>query len=83
MARARTNHSAVRLADGRVLVSGGRDGSDVLGSTEIFDPGSGTWSSGPPLITPRYGHSSVLLSTGVVAVMNGSPNRLTSVELLW
>ncbi len=44
MAVARSEHGAVLLDDGRVLVAG-EDTSTVLGtSAEIYDPGTGTWA---------------------------------------
>ncbi len=64
MRSARMDHSAVLLADGRVLVAGG-DGVDpggtpagehhftTLRSAELYDPASGTWSAAPPMALAR------------------------------
>jgi hypothetical protein len=73
----RHKHDAVLLADGRVLVTGGSDERDDRGayrSTEVFDPASGTFSPGSPLVRPRYKHigSSVLLPTGAVLLAGGA-----------
>ena len=38
MNTARLDHTATRLSDGRVLVTGGRDDSGELASAEIYDP---------------------------------------------
>lgn len=40
---ARGQHSATLLADGRVLVVGGADGSGTLAESEVFDPLTTTW----------------------------------------
>lgn len=43
----RGNHLMIKLADGRVLTSGGIngfDGSNALHSTEIYDPTTGIWT---------------------------------------
>jgi hypothetical protein len=71
---ARAGHTVTCLPDGRVLVVGGHtnDGSGgytQLASTEIFDPDSGTWRDGPPLLDPREDHAAALLSDGAVLVV--------------
>ena len=70
----RTQHTATLLADGRVLVAGGRSQSatDALSSTELFDPTSGTWKPGPPMSTSRSNHTATLLSDGRVLVAGGT-----------
>ena len=46
MSQNRTDHAAVLLDDGRVLVVGGTgDAALVLDSSELFDPSTETWSS--------------------------------------
>jgi hypothetical protein len=62
MLQRRTLHTATLLVDGRVLISGGigSDGSTALSSTEIFDPNTGTFSSGP-LFDARVSHTSAQL----------------------
>ncbi|NJN14636.1 MAG: hypothetical protein HC813_03190 [Planctomycetes bacterium] len=79
MAAARSFASAVRLLDGRVLVTGGQ-GVDGLGNflvrddAEIYDPATGTWSpAATPMGRPRSHHGSFLLSTTDVLVMSGTP----------
>lgn len=57
MLQARCKHSAVLLKDGRVMVIGGSSDCDErsrIAQTEIFDPQTGQFSSGPTLLTPRY-----------------------------
>lgn len=77
MQRRRHKHDAVRLADGRVLVSGGadeRDSDGVYTDTEVYDPHTGTFTPGPALQRGRYKHatSSVLLPTGDVLLAGGA-----------
>jgi hypothetical protein len=74
----RHKHDGVVLLDGRVLITGGSDERDNEGAydtTELFDPGSGTFTAGPVMKRPRYKHngSSVLLPSGVVLIAGGAP----------
>ncbi|QBS44352.1 kelch repeat-containing protein [Nocardia sp. CS682] len=78
MTVARTAHSATRLADGRVLVAGGRaDRSSTTGtsaSAEIYDPDAETWTSIAPMNDARAAHQAVLLRDGRVLVIGGTAN---------
>ena len=64
MQHARVFHSMTLLPDGRVLVVGGEDPAGERNAphstTEIFDPGTETWSPGPDLSEPRFDHSATL-----------------------
>ncbi|MFE5911279.1 Kelch repeat-containing protein [Streptomyces wedmorensis] len=65
--------SAVRLADGRVLIAGG--GDDRLAAqdgTALFDPRSAAWTGAAPLREARRMHSTTLLADGRVLVAGGS-----------
>jgi hypothetical protein len=78
----RHKHDAVRLADGRVLITGGadrRDSDGVYGTTELFDPKTGAFSAGPALALPRYKHagSSILLPGGRVLIAGGAAQAET------
>ena len=73
----RHKHDAVLLRDGRVLVTGGADERDSRGTyntTELFDPGSGTFSAGPSMQRSRYKHngSATLLQDGTVLIAGGA-----------
>ena len=58
----RANHTATRLADGRILLVGGSQATDdFLAAVEILDPATGILSPAAPLHTPRHGHSATPL----------------------
>ena len=63
----RFKHFSVLLPDGRVLVIGGTpDDREILSTTEVYDPVSGSFKAGPDLLEPRY-----KLPGGAVAVAGG------------
>jgi hypothetical protein len=68
-------HAATLLRDGRVLVTGGSDGSRVLASAEVYDPRSGRFRAVRPLVTARYKHAAVALGDGRVLVVGGSDEQ--------
>lgn len=73
LATKRMLHTATRLDDGRILVTGGENYMDDgwTDSTEIYDPTSGTWIAVGPLNTGRSGHTVTLLNNGRVLVAGG------------
>ncbi len=78
----RHKHDAVRLRDGRVLITGGTDERDMDGvynSTELFDPTTATFSMGPAMVRPRYKHngSALLLQDGTVLMAGGAAQAET------
>jgi N-acetylneuraminic acid mutarotase len=75
----RSDHIAVRLNNGKVLVAGGAGEwtstpylRTVLTSAEIYDPDTGTWSASGNLNLPRRDHLATLLTDGRVLVTGGS-----------
>ncbi len=78
MAHARYKLSGVALRDGRALIVGGSDqypAGSRYDTTELFDPRSERFSTGPTMSQKRYKiHSSVvMLPNGNVLVAGGSP----------
>jgi N-acetylneuraminic acid mutarotase len=82
LAAPRSNHVAVALADGRVLIAGGGKSAPigqpsslaVTASAEIFDPKTKTFSAAAPLATPRSHFRAVLLADGTVLAAGGGAN---------
>jgi len=71
LAFARAGLSATTLLDGRVLAAGGTDGQNEQPAAEIFDPHAGQWiMEGRRMITPRTGHSAIVIphNNGVLFV---------------
>jgi len=73
MGSSRSDPTAVRLQDGRVLVIGGRSGEvgyqDDLKSAELYDPATGTWSATGSISKPLAG--AALLRDGKVLALVG------------
>jgi hypothetical protein len=75
----RTGAIAARLADGRVLIAGGRadeesDGSEMLGTAEVaglYDPATNAIISLAPMPEGRFGAAATLLADGSVLVVGG------------
>lgn len=70
----RSNHDAVLLADGRVLVVGGHGTTNgaALATAEVYDPSAHAWSAAGTMATGRAGTTSNVLPDGRVLVAGGS-----------
>ena len=71
MSTAREGHAGVRLANNKVLISGGSSGGVTLATSELYDPSAGTWTVVGPLhraVAPR-----LLERTGAPLERFGSP----------
>lgn len=80
MTTARAYHSATLLLNGTVLIACGFNPSTqtVLGSTEIYNPQSKTFSTGPST-TPKWGHTATLLQRAPTTVaLTSSSNPSTA-----
>lgn len=68
-------HAATRLADGRVLVAGGKTSSSPFtGGTnhaEVYDPLTNTWAATGSMAEVRANHAATLLSDGRAFVVSG------------
>jgi hypothetical protein len=71
MATSRAWHTATRLADGRVLVSGGENLRTDLTTAEIYTPKTGKFSPTGSMTAGRVYHAAALLSDGRVLVAGG------------
>ena len=74
----RHKHDGVLLPSGEVLITGGSDQLDDRGvyrSTELFNPGTGAFTPGPPMRLGRYKHAgtSLVLPSGLVLIAGGAP----------
>ena len=76
----RSSPAAAPLPNGRVLVVGGLDGSNMtLSSAEVFNPATGSFSSAGigPLITGRFSAAAAPLPGGKVLVAGGTNGAVT------
>jgi hypothetical protein len=83
MSRARSGHTATLLADGQVLVAGGRDAGGPHASAERYDPAADRWNPAGALGTARWLQTAVRLPGGDVLIIGGrdsSQNTLTGAE---
>ncbi len=82
----RKAHTATLLPSGKVLVTGGEHVSTVpfhsfdvkLSTTELFDPTTGTWASGPSMQTERTWATATLLANGRVLIAEAARVRTPS-----
>src|SRR5258708_34418516 len=70
MTQARTGAAAVRMTDGRVLITGGNGVNGALASAELFGP-TGSFSQVASMIHSRSEHVAVALEDGRVLVAGG------------
>src|SRR5207248_8123702 len=80
----RTGHAATALADGRVLITGGRHNAGIIVATaEVFDPANETSTAIGVLNTARIDHTATLLADGRVLIAGGTSvsGAVTSVEI--
>ena len=92
MGRQRTQHAAVLLNDGRVLLVGGAGVLQAgiqeqqlerpLIETDLFDPASATWSFAGDISTLRDYVAAAMLSDGSVLVAGGNDGKGTDTSVL-
>jgi hypothetical protein len=82
METARLAHTATLLNNGKVLVTGGLDGTGNPSNTaELFDPASETFAPTGSMQTPRVWHTATLLNNGKVLVTGGGFAGSATAEL--
>jgi len=85
MSVGRIGHTATRLKDGRVLVTGGYNpATQALETSELYDASTDTWTATGKLNVGRSKHTATLLPDGKVLVTGGldaSSGPLRSTEL--
>lgn len=77
----RVGHTATRLNDGRVLVTGGDSSANTasyLRSAEIYSPSSGSFTPTRDMLSPRGGHTATLLRDGRVLITGGLSEYVTN-----
>lgn len=70
----RAAHQATLLGNGQVLITGGCAGRGcdrILGSVELFDPRTRSFTTAAPMTTPRASHAAAALPDGRVLVTGG------------
>jgi N-acetylneuraminic acid mutarotase len=67
----RMNHTATLLSNGKVLVTGGTNGTATVASAEIYDPVANTWTTVAPMSTARQLQKAQLLQNNDVLVVGG------------
>jgi N-acetylneuraminic acid mutarotase len=72
MAAPRVYFAASMLQDGRVLVVGGYDLTNLLASAEIYNPITGLWTNAGSLALARAEHTATLLPNGKILVVGGT-----------
>jgi len=69
----RSSHTATVLSSGKVLVTGGWGGNDLISQIkyELYDPSTGNWTHPADIHVRRLDHTSSLLTNGTVLIAGG------------
>ena len=83
MIEPRSDHAAVALQTGMVMVIGGNQGPRLLQSVEIYDVKNDRWFRAAPLPLPRTELSAFTLADGRVLVAGGIEASGTPTDTTW
>ena len=75
MSNARFLHTLTALANGTVLVTGGKDINGYFASAEIYDPATGKWTPTGSMTMARGDHTATLLPNGTALIAGGGDNN--------
>lgn len=82
---ARALHSATVLADGRVAVCGGAQGTLLaptsIANVEVFSPVTNTWTTAPALTAPRSSQVATLQPDGTLLLIGGQGSSSTTASV--
>ena len=82
MTTARSGHVATLLQNGKVLLAGGvGTGWTFLGSAEIYDPATNTFTRTGDMLAARESHTATLLANGNVLIAGGHRDRRPSTTI--
>lgn len=76
MGTERASHTATLLANGKVLITGGYNNTEVLATAELFDPATGTFTATGTMKEVRSEHTATLLANGRVLVVGGAADNV-------
>ncbi len=69
----RVDAAAIRLPDGKILISGGINGvGDISNTAETYDPATGRLTPTGAMTSAHHGHSMTLLNNGKVLIAGGN-----------
>ena len=71
----RERHTATKRTDGKVLVTGGLNGTGYLSTAELFDPATGVFIHAGNMEIERFLHTATLLTNGAVLVTGGESTQ--------
>jgi hypothetical protein len=72
MGTERASQTATLLPNGKVLIAGGFNSTEVLATAELFDPVAGTLTPTGTMTSARFAHTATLLANGKVLITGGS-----------
>jgi hypothetical protein len=77
---ANRNHgTATKLNNGKILLTGGANGSTVTNSAQLYDPSTGIYTSAGNMNYARQYHTATLLADGRVFIAGGYTDAVTYV----